>query len=146
MGTQETHQARWRAQSGGLCVFWGEGVGNTGCPRIGNTSCVSKCANARSNAGFWSSTRTGTEHPRAGATLKSAAASQVSVQGSLDSQQELSQQYISGQPGEVHREASRGSAEPWHDEAGYRGSGSKVQSSIPSQWWEVMTGSQSLGH
>lgn len=80
MGTQEPNRARWSTQSGELCVFgWGGGTGNMKSPMAGSTSCVSRYAGARSNAGVWSSARTRTNHLKVWAMSKSASRSQGSV-------------------------------------------------------------------
>lgn len=47
--------------------------------RAGSTICVHKYANARSNAGVWNSIKTGINHPKSRAMVRSTARSQSSA-------------------------------------------------------------------
>lgn len=60
-------------------VGWDGGIDNTRSWKAGSTSCVSRCANARSNARVWSCTGAGTNPSKGWTKSKSATGSQESV-------------------------------------------------------------------
>lgn len=61
-------QIKTGAQSGELSVFeGGGGTGNMRSPVAGSTAVLADVQTARNDGGVWSSTRTGTNHPKVGA-------------------------------------------------------------------------------
>lgn len=129
-----------------------EQLARTDLPFTEGTSCISRCANVRSNAGVWSSTRTGTTQPKGWAMSKPATASQFTGKPGFPGRN-CSHQRVRVQSGQSFGGLGKRGRKPTEGvlDCGIRkpvmeGLGHRVQSPRTSRRWEVTAGNQALGH